>query len=557
MRKTLSLLLLLILFSVSFAAYRWSVQTGGPISGQPLIDGDSVLVGSYDGKIYSFSALEGRKRWEYDFGSPISARLVPFNGMVAVAGGNSVMLFDQAQKQSSWIQQIAGRVNGLAASSDSLFVSTSTGIYSFGVDGQLRWKTDYNATHTAPTLGGGMLLVGRGDEVIAISPQGGGQLWKQKLGGNVWESAPTYFENRIFAGASDGKLYMLSVSDGEVLWTFQTDGWVTTTPAFYGGLVIIGASSGSVYGISIASGSQTWKYELPEGTFGSVKTIDQGSRSIALVPSMDGKLYAFDSDPPGSQGSLLWSFATASGAGSPAVSGTNIYFGSRDSHLYALTSSPFCSINSPQDGSLVNEAEIIVRGKAYSTTALDSLQIRINEGAWSDIPIAADWEYELNPSDFAEGKIQIECRASDSLGQEQGRFSTIALVRSSDAPKPEIEVAIPERIEAGKQFEINVTGLEGRPLSDVYVTAGGKSFSGNEAGAVQITIQNSGRGTMAVNRKGYAPKYVDTFAHGSDFTPFLFIAVIAIAAGATLFFLRFRGKQRTAPLMLPKTPGKP
>jgi len=548
MMKIRFLALLLLACSLSFAAYRWSVQVGGPISAPPLVLGNSVFAASYDGKIYSFSALDGKNKREYDFGQPIHSRLVPFSGMVAAAGGNSVALFDPSAMRPVWESQVSGRVDGIAASQDSLFVSTSTGVYSLGPDGQQRWKAEFNATHTAPALGGGLLLVGRGDEVVALSPEGGGQAWRQKLGSPVWDSSPAYFENRVFAGASDGKLYMLSASDGKLLqlsyadgregWPFQADGWVATTPAFKGGLVIFGTSSGWVYSVSVASGSKTWSYKMPEGAFGSVLTQDVGSRSVALVPSMDGKLYAFDVNPSSTQGELLWSFSTAGGAGSPTASGQSIYFGSRDSHLYSITASPFCSITSPQDGMLVNEAEITVQGKAYSATGLSSLQIRINGGEWQDISPSQDWEYELDPSNYPMGKIQVECRSTDAAGQERDRYSSIALVRSAEAPLPEIEVALPQEIEARKPFFANVTRIGGKPLSDVYISVSGKSFSGS--GSVEVTIPNAGRGTMTVSRKGYATKIIPIFARGSDLTLYAFVAVVILAAIATLFFLRFR-----------------
>ncbi len=530
-----ALLLLLLLFSLSFAAYRWSAQTGGPITAAPLVHSESgsVIAGSQDGWIYSFSQQDGRLLWKYEVGGPVYAKPVLFAGSVAVAGGDTVATLDARTGTEGWRADV-GRVDGLAASSDTLFVTTGQGVFALGLSGERKWHVGYNATHTAPGIGGGLLLVGRGDEVIALDAESGEQKWKTKLGGFVSESSPAYFENRVFVGANDGNLYVLLAGDGSVRQRFRADGWVQTTPAFSGGIVVIGSSAGTVYGISIVAGEESWKHRLPEAAKGTVAMLDLGTRTIALVPSMDGKLYGFDAE----EGKLLWAFPSAGAAGSPASSRSEIYFGSHDSSLYSITPSPFCTILSPQDSTLVNEAEVIIRGLAFSSSGLANLQVRVNGGPWQALEPSSEWEYELDPTQYEEGRILVECRSSDTAMAEAGRFSSVALVRSQSAPLPELWAEVPQEIEAGKPFFVNVTSQDGRPLSGVTVLAGGQSFSGS--GSVEAKIGQPGWAKIAVNRKGYAPKDIDVNVRGSDSSLLILAGALAIFALAILLILRMR-----------------
>ena len=52
---------------------RWSFRTGGKIKGAAASNGRTVFVGSYDGRVYAIDAATGRPRWTHTLGNSIYA----------------------------------------------------------------------------------------------------------------------------------------------------------------------------------------------------------------------------------------------------------------------------------------------------------------------------------------------------------------------------------------------------------------------------------------------------------------------------------------------------
>ena len=52
---------------------------------------------------------------------------------------------------------------------------------------------------------------------------------------------------RRLVGSSDGRLYLLRLTDGELLWSYQIGQPIVSSPAVAGGVVIIGSEDGYLY----------------------------------------------------------------------------------------------------------------------------------------------------------------------------------------------------------------------------------------------------------------------------------------------------------------------
>ena len=50
----------------------WTFLTGGRVDSSPVISGNQVYVGSYDGRFYMLSLDSGKELWNFDTGSPLS-----------------------------------------------------------------------------------------------------------------------------------------------------------------------------------------------------------------------------------------------------------------------------------------------------------------------------------------------------------------------------------------------------------------------------------------------------------------------------------------------------
>ena len=52
---------------------------------------------------------------------------------------------------------------------------------------------------------------------------------------------------RVYVGSSDGRLYVLDVSNGRKLWEFEAGDAITASPAIAAGRLVIGTHDGVLY----------------------------------------------------------------------------------------------------------------------------------------------------------------------------------------------------------------------------------------------------------------------------------------------------------------------
>ncbi|UCD29859.1 MAG: PQQ-binding-like beta-propeller repeat protein, partial [Planctomycetota bacterium] len=83
------------------------------------------------------------------------------------------------------------------------------------------WKVKLGTKLTAPVVTGGKLFVAACDThtVLALDVASGKQLWRFTVDGRV-DSPPTIYQGMVLFGSSDGHVYCLRASDGELVWRF-------------------------------------------------------------------------------------------------------------------------------------------------------------------------------------------------------------------------------------------------------------------------------------------------------------------------------------------------
>jgi outer membrane protein assembly factor BamB len=61
------------------------------------------------------------------------------------------------------------------------------------------------------------------------------------------DSSPAIAGSRVYAGSSDGRLYVLDLASGKKLWEFEAGAPLTASPAIAGGRLVIGSQDGRLY----------------------------------------------------------------------------------------------------------------------------------------------------------------------------------------------------------------------------------------------------------------------------------------------------------------------
>lgn len=96
----------------------------------------------------------------------------------------------------------------------------------------------------------------------------------------------------LFASSSDGNVYALNATDGQVMWSFRCAGAPPATPAVTsdGSTVIITTAGGSVHGVHAANGTEAWTYFTGSGIAAGITLNDDDS--VAYFGNDNGYIYA-------------------------------------------------------------------------------------------------------------------------------------------------------------------------------------------------------------------------------------------------------------------------
>lgn len=300
----------------------WTGATGGPILSSPTTSATAVFVGSTDGKLYAFDKA----------------------GITSCTTGPVVC-------QPLWTGTTAGAIDDSPALSGStIYVGSTDGdVYAFNAAG----TTNCSGTPTMCT-----------------------PLWRGITGAAITTSSPAAAGGFVYIGSTNGKLSVFDAAGSTGCggtpvvcnpeWTASTGGSIVGSPAVSGGVVYIGSTDEKLYaldaaGVTNCSGSPTTCAPLWTATTGgAVRSSPAVTNGLVFVGSDDHQVRAFDA--AGSTGctgtpkscSSLWSTSTAGAvSSSPTVAQGTLFVGSSDRTLYTYKPwtyiPPVCPVN-PHEG---------------------------------------------------------------------------------------------------------------------------------------------------------------------------------------------------------------
>jgi len=222
-------------FAAGFGEVRWS-KTIGPSESSPLLVGNRLYVGDWEGRLWALDARTGKTIWTYRAGGPIK-------GAAALT---------------------AGRV---------YFGSYDGHVYCVGAkSGKLVWKARAQARlyggsrfYSTPALAFGRLYIGSTDgKVYSYGAASGTLIWSHSTGGYVY-SSPAAWNGLVFAGSYSKRLYAFDAATGDVRWTFSANGQISGSPTVIGNVVYFATLANRTYALSARTGKELWSY--PDGEY--------------------------------------------------------------------------------------------------------------------------------------------------------------------------------------------------------------------------------------------------------------------------------------------------
>jgi len=255
-----------------FLACSTRVSTPMSTYGTPAIGGDKVYVGGYDGHIYSIR-IDDQSMNQFDTGSAIVGGPIVADGTIFVGNsdGKFYALNLDLSPEPKWVFNTGDKI----------------------------WST--------PAVDNGVVYVGSSDhKLYAIDIESGEEIWHFETQGAIL-STPLVVDGTIYIGSCDNNFYAIDaateeeriaaatreegapIPSREAKWTFEAGNWFWTKALFYNDEIWVGCLDHKVYALKAESGEKAWEYE----TGGRVSTppvlID--SLSLILVGSEDGNVY--------------------------------------------------------------------------------------------------------------------------------------------------------------------------------------------------------------------------------------------------------------------------
>ena len=283
---------------------RWS-PTEERFDAPLVFFGGTLFAGSVEGLLLALDAASGEVRWQADLGgtilgSPNVAYDAPGatdadSGRVFVIeqGAGVLHCFDFRTGKPIWRAEGVGRCDGSSGVGGDtvVFGSCASALHVFSAkDGGLLREI---AIGDELQVAGGVVV----QDDWAFSGTRGGNVLRAniKTGDLVWTNAdctddvlttPAVNETHVVFGSADGKVYALDRTNGELKWSAQVDGEVTS-PVIAADKVVA-TSGGVLVLLRLADGQQLWSYPVSDAITSPAVFAD-----MVVVGCDDGTVAAF------------------------------------------------------------------------------------------------------------------------------------------------------------------------------------------------------------------------------------------------------------------------
>ncbi len=271
----------LVALDAASGAVVWRQRVDSPVTGAPMVEGETVYVVGRDGGAWAVDAGTGRVRWQ-SIGVP-SANGMAGGAAPALAG--DLVVFPQSSGELTAARRDTG---------DRVWVAGLTGqrvgrAYAQGV----------SEITGDPVVVGNVIYAGTAaGRTVALQADTGETIW------NVGEGAinpPLVAGGSVFVVNDENRLVRLDAGSGEVIWAVDMPYWTTDKvrkrkgivaqfgPVLAGGRLVVVDSDGQMRLFDPTNGALVGGAEIPGGAASSVALAG----GVLYVVGGNGQLHAF------------------------------------------------------------------------------------------------------------------------------------------------------------------------------------------------------------------------------------------------------------------------
>ncbi len=328
--RLIGLLVLTALFATGCASIQSPEGWAAPVE-----VGDRMIVQSATGQVSLVDPANGQVAWVYPqddsrdrafYATPIidgdTVYLADYSGRITRLGAGG------SAPEAAWVTELGAHVVATPALEDGVLyvpaadgrvvlIETEAGLVTSTI------HTDDRRIWGAPALRGGTIYIGDLDngQTVALDVTSGDRVWEQEISGPT--AADLVLDGELLlAGAFDQHLHALDVSNGGAeRWAFQGKGWFLGRPVVGSGVIYAATMNGWVYAIDRETGAQIWAVDIDGAQFRAAPVIQGGN---LIVVARDGRVLSLGLE----NGNVAWEQdATNEGNvnANPLIIGTDIY----------------------------------------------------------------------------------------------------------------------------------------------------------------------------------------------------------------------------------------
>lgn len=226
---------------------------------------------------------------------------------------------------------------GIAVDEEMAYVSYGNFIYALDItSGSVSWSYPEKASgqvvfYAQPLVSGDYVYVGDLAKTFhKLDRETGAVIWTFTDAKGFFMGKAAESNGVVYVPCNDGDLYALDSSNGELLWTFETDDYLWSQPQVVGDVIYFGSMDHNVYAVS-TSGSELWFKELSGAV--NVTPVVNADGSALFAGSMGKQMVALDTE----NGEIIWSFDTEFSLwGDVLLIDNLLYFTDSGGNIFAL-----------------------------------------------------------------------------------------------------------------------------------------------------------------------------------------------------------------------------
>lgn len=410
----------------------WNYTTANQVQSSPIYYENRIYFGSDDSNIYCLNAENGKKLWNYTAKNLVQSTPAIYSEQLYVGSSDfSLYCLEASTGEYIWNYKTEGPiVSSPLVVNDTVVIGSFDNIV-YAVDalnGSLKWKFETGfEIWASPAYADNCIYIGSLDGYLySLWLENGTERWNFTTITEHWEkgiySTCAISGEKLFFGSEDRNVYCLDITNGDIIWYYETEGFLYSSPSVHNDLIFIAGlgerPDGKLYALPVVDPNGNGIIEADEVVWiADTYDIDGGSSPIVVDGKIivgsndgdvgdDGRVFCYDEIT----GEELWNFTTSGDIhSSPSVTINKIFIGSLDNNMYCIgsTDNPLMTITSSHslDGNTVQA------GKAIDITFTATSDGRPVEGAWFTFDTTAGELSATYGTGFVDGTFKISFTA--------------------------------------------------------------------------------------------------------------------------------------------------